>query len=276
MEEHIKIADIAPRIQYTGDGTQSAFAYPFPVFNDADLKIYVDGVLQTLSTDYAVTGSGNSSGGIVTFTTPPATALTVTLVRELSVARTTDFQESGEFRAKVINDELDRLIAMIQETGSRLTRTLRLAETDGDATLALPDKTARANTYLGFNASGDIIAAPGTDNAVPVSAFGATLIDDADAVSAHATLGLVIGTDVLAPTGDASQLVNLPASGGGYFKGENGTTGTSAGDIFRVNEQELNTDVSIAATENAQATGPLSIATGITLSVASGGTLVIS
>jgi hypothetical protein len=55
--------------------------------------------------------------------------------------------------------------------------------------------------------------------------------------------------------------------GAGYFKGENGTVGSSAGDIFRVNEQELNTDVTIASTENASATGPLSVASGTTLTV---------
>lgn len=55
--------------------------------------------------------------------------------------------------------------------------------------------------------------------------------------------------------------------GAGYFKGENGTVGSSAGDIFRVNEQELNTDVTITSAENASATGPLSVASGTTLTV---------
>ena len=62
---------------------------------------------------------------------------------------------------------------------------------------------------------------------------------------------------------------------GGYFKGERGTVGVSAGDIFRVNEQTLNTDVTIGATENASATGPLTVASGVTLTVTSGGTLSI-
>jgi hypothetical protein len=55
--------------------------------------------------------------------------------------------------------------------------------------------------------------------------------------------------------------------GGGLFKGENGTVGDAAGDIFRINEKELNTNVTIDADENASATGPLSIASGVTLTV---------
>lgn len=65
------------------------------------------------------------------------------------------------------------------------------------------------------------------------------------------------------------------SAGGGRFKGENGEVGASAGDIFRVNEQTLNTDVTIDADENASATGPLTVASGVTLTVSSGGTLAI-
>jgi len=68
-------------------------------------------------------------------------------------------------------------------------------------------------------------------------------------------------------TGNLTQSGSPFTSGGGYFKGENGTIGSNAGDIFRVNEQELNTDVTIASTENASATGPLSVASGTTLTV---------
>ena len=72
-------------------------------------------------------------------------------------------------------------------------------------------------------------------------------------------------------SGDGSGLSNLP----GMFKGERGTVGTNAGDIFRVNEQTLNTNVTIGSTENASATGPLTVATGVTLTVDSGGSLAI-
>lgn len=65
------------------------------------------------------------------------------------------------------------------------------------------------------------------------------------------------------------------AAGGGLFKGENGTTGSSAGDIFRVNEQTLNTNVTIGSTENASATGPLAVANGVVLTVSTGGSLAI-
>ena len=65
-------------------------------------------------------------------------------------------------------------------------------------------------------------------------------------------------------SGDGSGLTN---AGGGLFKGENGEVGSSAGDIFRINEQTLNTNVTIDADENASCAGPLTLATGVTLTV---------
>lgn len=64
--------------------------------------------------------------------------------------------------------------------------------------------------------------------------------------------------------------------GGGTFKGENGEVNAGGGDIFRVHQQQLDTNTTIDADENALAAGPLTIATGVTLTVTSGGNLVIA
>ena len=66
---------------------------------------------------------------------------------------------------------------------------------------------------------------------------------------------------------------SIGGGGGGYYKGDNGTTGSSAGDIFRINELALDANVTITATENASATGPLTVSSSYTLTVE--GTLVI-
>ena len=48
------------------------------------------------------------------------------------------------------------------------------------------------------------------------------------------------------------------------------------GGLFRTNAQTLDSNVTILATENAQVTGPLTISSGVTLTVESGGRLVTS
>ena len=109
---------------------------------------------------------------------------------------------------------------------------------------------------------------------------GVRLVDGTDFAATN-------GSDVVLTTGAATgdiidvlmfTAVDLAtAVGGGRYKGERGTLGpaAAAGDIFRVNEQTLNANVTIDATENASATGPLAVASGVTLTVTSGGNLSI-
>jgi hypothetical protein len=59
--------------------------------------------------------------------------------------------------------------------------------------------------------------------------------------------------------------VTPPAENKGNFKG---------GGLFRTNAQSLTANTTILATENANVTGPFTVASGVTLTVESGGTLV--
>jgi len=213
MADHIQIGDISPRIQFTGDGAQTLFTYPFPIFKDADLAVYEDTTPKTLTTDYTVSGAGSSAGGSATFLVAPANGVIVTLKRQLAIQRTSDFQESGEFRSKVINDELDTLTASLQQVDDDVSRSLRLGATDTATSLELPAKDARTSKFLAFDANGDPIASDGPAGGAAVSTFGATLIDDADAATARTTLGLVIGSDVLSPNGDGSGLTGIASKG---------------------------------------------------------------
>ena len=93
------------------------------------------------------------------------------------------------------------------------------------------------------------------------------------------------GSDVIltlgASAGDVLEVVAYTTfevanvSGGGMFKGDNGTVGSRAGDIFRINEQTLNTNTTIDADENASCAGPLAVASGVTITVTTGGNLSI-
>ena len=69
-----------------------------------------------------------------------------------------------------------------------------------------------------------------------------------------------------------SQLGSGVAHGLGIFKGD---TGSNLGAIIRVHENELNTNVTIDANTNGIASGPLTIASGVTLTITSGGALSI-
>ncbi len=61
--------------------------------------------------------------------------------------------------------------------------------------------------------------------------------------------------------------------GGGSFLGDSGG-GTA--DIFRVHQVELNTNVTVAANTNALCAGPLTVASGVVITVSAGATLVVA
>ena len=174
MADHIQIGAVSPRIQYAGNGVQAQFTYPFPIFQNGDVEVYENTTLKTLTADYAVTGAGNSGGGSVTFVTAPANGVTVTLRRKLTIQRNSDFQESGEFRAKVINDELDILTAGVQQINEDVGRCLRLAVTDHAASMEIPGKATRAGKFLAFDANGDPTAG---DTAGPQGPQGPSGLD---------------------------------------------------------------------------------------------------
>ena len=67
--------------------------------------------------------------------------------------------------------------------------------------------------------------------------------------------------------------------GAGYFQGENGNTGDTTnglGDIIRSHQKQLDTNVTIAADVNGLCAGPLTVATGVTITLSTGATLVIA
>lgn len=97
-----------------------------------------------------------------------------------------------------------------------------------------------------------------------------------DAASAYTVPDGVTLTFTAAPSsGTANIFVNfLDLTAGSItppdeFKGNFKNSG-----MFRINAQTLSSDTTITGTENANVTGPLTIASGVTLTVNSGGTLV--
>lgn len=203
MTEAVKIGDVAPRAEFAGDGVQTAFNFIFPFFENGDIKVYVDGVLQ--STGYSVSGAAATddaglSEGSVTFDAAPAAGAEVVVLRDIPVKRLSAFSESGEFRARVINAELSKLTAVVQQIATGLGRAIRFADSEIAAPPPfMPAKAARAGQFLGFDAEGALIAAAGASaDLKPVSSYIDGMLDRDSAAAARAYLGIsgFLGVDI--------------------------------------------------------------------------------
>jgi hypothetical protein len=115
MVSWLDVSDTTPRIAYTAGAGQIVFTVPFLFFANSDLKVYLNGVLQTITTHYTVAGALNESGGTVTFLVAPTNAVTVLIVRELPLALTTHVPPSGPLDIPGLNFQFSRLVAMIQQ-----------------------------------------------------------------------------------------------------------------------------------------------------------------
>ena len=82
----------------------------------------------------------------------------VTLRRRLVIQRVTDFHESGELRAKTLNQELDYQTAALQSLAADIATAVRASPTDQTANLVLPKRSERAGKILGFDANGAVEA----------------------------------------------------------------------------------------------------------------------
>ena len=156
MPEHIKMPDVTPIVRYVVNGVQTDFTYPFPIFASEDLKVYLNGAEQV--SGFTINGAGETAGGSVTFDTAPAMDTILTLARELPIERVTDFLEGGDFSAQSINNELDYLVAGLQQVNRENDLMLKYGDHETPGEVQLPDRSVRSNKALGFDGNGDPVA----------------------------------------------------------------------------------------------------------------------
>lgn len=143
MSQHLIMRGVIPRIRYISNGALATYSFPFAIFKNSDLKVYFGSELQEASS-YSVSGAGESEGGTVTLSNVPASGVVITLIRDLLIERTTDFQEGGALRANTLNNELDYQIACQQQIADNLNRSMVLPPyaADSDVNLTLPSPSA--------------------------------------------------------------------------------------------------------------------------------------
>lgn len=162
----------------SANGTQHSFAYDFKIFAAADLEVIVrttagTETIQTLDTNYIVTGAGNASGGNVLFKFNtgdasnahhdastdhrPANTTTVIMRRKLTLTQGTDYVENDPFPAAAHEDALDRLTMVTQQIQEEVDRSIKAStgNTFSGATFTL-SATDRANKIFAFDSSGNL------------------------------------------------------------------------------------------------------------------------
>lgn len=151
-------------VSYAGNGSLTTFAYTFKIFQDSDLLVTLvndaSGVetTQVLTTNYTVTGAGTASGGNVTFTTAPASGVTIKIRRVLPVTQETDYVANDPFPAEAHEDALDKLTMLVQQEAANSDLAISFPEGDVGSGLnnILPSAIDRAGSFLRFDSNGNV------------------------------------------------------------------------------------------------------------------------
>jgi hypothetical protein len=187
---------------YTGNGTTGTYAYSFKIFDETELLLTIadaDGVETelTITTDYTVTGVGETSGGDIVLVDDSqewidesgylADGYKLNIKRQLPLTQSADIRNQGDFYPEAHENVFDRLVMLIQQMQEQIDRSFKMPITSG-ATLDLPSPVD-GNILMWDGTSGTMVNVPFDGDALLVA------ISEAEAAQAAAEVAQGLSED---------------------------------------------------------------------------------
>ena len=220
----IVTAKNTPRVTYTATANQTAFTIPFEFFTTSDIKVYNGTSLLTYNaspsstSQYSITGTASASdsafefgsGGTVTLgSTGASVGDIITIIRDISIERTSDFPTSGSFDVTSLNTDLDKIYAKLADIDQQSDRSVKLLDTDSiSATVTLPAKASRASKVMTFTSDGNVET---TINSVDVTTIAGISSDvtTVSGIASDVTTVAADGTDIGTVAGISSNVTTV-------------------------------------------------------------------
>ena len=271
----------------TSSATQTLFSFTFPYIDTTDIKVSVDDVVKTITTDYTL-----ASATQIQFNTAPGSSKKVRIYRVTDTDnKKATFFSGSSIRSQDLNEDFDQTLYSVQEVKRDVTNiwddtteTLSSSEAfiDSDdyimTAAAIDDRIlAGAPTVSGIptlrtdggnNMTGDI----NLDNQKEMRWYEADANGDhyiawkaPAAVTANKTFTLPDGFPTVsghALKSDTSGVMSWGTAGG--------AAGPGTDQIFWENDQTCSDDYTITNNKNAGSFGPIAVATGKTVTVGAG------
>ena len=269
---------------YTSSANQTLFSFTFPYIDTTDIKVSVDSVAKTITTDYTL-----ASATQIQFNTAPGASKTVRIYRDTDTdTKKASFFSGSAIRAQDLNDNFDQTLYTAQELVRDVggiwddtTETINSTETWPASGVGDDDTIATTKAI-----QSQIVAEVGSatlSGTVSASDPTKVALDGSNKMTGTNALGLPAGTNAQRPTGGSTPAVvngmfryNTDSSSfEGYAAGAwgavgGGATGPGTDAIFWENDQTVSDDYTITNNKNAGSFGPIAVATGKTVTVGAG------
>lgn len=104
------------RICYVGDGVQTEFAFNFPFFQNADVRVSINGdILDANAGIYSVIPNQDFTGGTLVFADAPAADAQIEIYRRIALSRNIDYQPTAPIDPECLNADFNFLLAAFQD-----------------------------------------------------------------------------------------------------------------------------------------------------------------
>ena len=115
---------------YSGNGATTSFAYDFKVIDEDHLVVTLKNssnveTVQTITTNYTVTGVGANGGGTVEMVVAPASGETLTISRAVPLTQEVDLANRGGVQPEVLETAYDKLTQAVQDQAELFARVPR-------------------------------------------------------------------------------------------------------------------------------------------------------
>ena len=225
---------------YNGNGVVVDFDYTFLIRDEDDVVVTVTssaGVdeVQTLTTDYTVSGVGSENGGTVTMVVAPATGEKLTLTRATALTQTVDLENRKSVAPEVLEGALDKLSLIVQDLDERISRAPKIGVSASPDSLdqLISDVTLLAGidtevtTVAGISA--DVTTVAGVDTEVTTVAGISSDVTTVAGISGNVTTVAGIDTEVTTVAGIDTEVTTVAGISADVTALASGTGGNLTG-----------------------------------------------
>lgn len=263
---------------YTGNGTNKLFSITFPYLDESDINVYLNGVLQTITTQYFF-----ANATTVEFVTAPPVGGAVLLDRSTddTTPKATFFPGSS-IKAADLNDNFDQAIYLAQETAN-------IAANQSTAGLQAQIDAATNTANNAATSAGASATSAATSASIATSALTSSLQKAGDTITGNINntatgyFDLPVGTTGQRPGTPNSGMIRFNSdltayegyNGTGWLPIGGGAKGGGTDDVFYENGQTITNNYTITVGKNAVTAGPVTINSGVAVIIPSGSSWVV-